>query len=147
MSYDLLITNGRYFDGTGGPSRVCSVAVSNGRIAKVGDIDPAAVAANRVIDADGKWITPGFIDSHTHYDAELIVAPSLSESVRHGVTTALVGSCSLSMICSEYEDASDIFTRVETVPRENVLPILRDNNTWITTGVWVEFVSGQPLGA
>ncbi|MEB3733089.1 hypothetical protein ULF88_00720 [Halopseudomonas pachastrellae] len=58
------------------------------------------------------------------YDAELIVAPSLSESVRHGVTTVLVGSCSLSMVCSEAEDASDIFTRVETVPREKVLPIL-----------------------
>jgi len=73
----------------------------------------------------GKWITPGFLDTHTHYDAELIVAPSLSESVRHGVTTVLVGSCSLSMVCSAAEDASDIFTRVETVPREKVLPILR----------------------
>lgn len=56
----------------------------------------------------------------------MIVAPSLSESVRHGVTTVLVGSCSLSMICSEAEDASDIFTRVETVPREKVLPILQE---------------------
>lgn len=69
---------------------------------------------------------PGFLDTHTHYDAEMIVAPSLSESVRHGVTTVLVGSCSLSMICSEAEDASDIFTRVETVPREKVLPILQE---------------------
>tara|TARA_Y100001973_G_scaffold53134_1_gene78644 strand:- start:142 stop:372 length:231 start_codon:yes stop_codon:yes gene_type:complete len=64
----------------------------------------------------------------------------LSESVRHGVTTVLVGSCSLSMICSEYEDASGIFTRVETVPRERVLPILKEHKTWSTPKQWVEHI-------
>ena len=66
--------------------------------------------------------------------------------MRHGVTTALVGSCSLSMICSDTEDASDIFTRVETVPRENVLPILKKNKTWNSPKQWVDFVDQQPLG-
>jgi len=145
MHYDLLITNGRYFDGTGGPSRVCDVAVTAGKITAVGDLKGAS--AGRCIDATSQWIMPGFIDSHTHYDAELIVAPSLSESVRHGVTTALVGSCSLSMVCSEFEDASDIFTRVETVPREKVLPILEQHKTWNTPEEWVKFVDQQPLGA
>jgi N-acyl-D-aspartate/D-glutamate deacylase len=57
-----------------------------------------------------------------------------------------VGSCSLSMICSEYEDASDIFTRVETVPRERVLPILKKNKTWSTPAEWVDYIKTLPLG-
>lgn len=144
--YDVLIQRGRYFDGTGGPSQIADVAINDGRIAKV-SAEPLDIGlAARVIDANGLWITPGFIDAHTHYDAELMVSPSLSESVRHGVTTVLVGSCSLSMICSEAEDASDIFTRVETVPREKVLPILQQYKTWRTPAQWVDFIKTLPLG-
>ena len=62
------------------------------------------------------------------------------------MTTVLVGSCSLSMICSDYEDASDIFTRVETVPRERVLPILKAHKTWSTPKQWVEHIKQVPLG-
>ncbi|MGB3665969.1 MAG: amidohydrolase family protein [Bermanella sp.] len=144
--YDLIIEGGRYFDGTGGPSSIQNVAVKDGKIAKVSSQPIDAHDCPKVIDAKGKWVTPGFLDTHTHYDSELIVSPSLSESVRHGVTTVLVGSCSLSMICSETEDASDIFTRVETVPREKVLPILQKNKTWSTPKQWVEFVKTLPLG-
>lgn len=144
--YDTLITGGRYFDGTGGPSRIAHVAIRDGRIARVFDSEPDPESADRVIDAKGCWVTPGFLDTHTHYDAELIVAPSLSESVRHGVTTVLIGSCSLSMVCSEAEDASDIFTRVETVPREKVLPILQQHKRWRTPSGWLSFIREQPLG-
>jgi len=125
-TFDVVITGGRYFDGTGGPSALRHIGIKDGRIAAVSETPLQYQGTPRVIDAYGHWITPGFLDTHTHYDAEMIVAPSLSESVRHGVTTVLVGSCSLSMICSEAEDASDIFTRVETVPREKVLPILQE---------------------
>ncbi len=144
--YDVILQQGRYFDGSGGPSQVCDVALRDGRIARVSEtpLDPGL--AHEVIDARGKWITPGFIDAHTHYDAELIVAPSLSESVRHGVTTVLVGSCSLSMVCSDAEDASDLFTRVETVPRAKVLPILQQHKRWSRPAEWVEFIRRQPLG-
>ncbi|PQA33705.1 N-acyl-D-amino-acid deacylase family protein [Amnimonas aquatica] len=144
--YDVIIRQGRYFDGTGAESAIRDVAIRDGRIARVSAtaLDPAQAA--RVIDATGKWITPGFLDTHTHYDAEVLAAPALSESVRHGVTTVLVGSCSLSMVCSEAEDASDIFTRVETVPREKVLPILHAHKTWRRPAEWVEFVRRQPLG-
>ncbi|BEH15565.1 N-acyl-D-amino-acid deacylase family protein [Marinobacter shengliensis] len=144
--YDFIIEGGRYFDGTGAPSSIRTLAIKDGRVAKVTDEAIDHAEADRVIDASGKWVTPGFLDTHTHYDAELLVSPSLSESVRHGVTTVLVGSCSLSMICSEYEDASDIFTRVETVPRERVLPILKEHKTWSTPKQWVEHVKQVPLG-
>lgn len=145
--YDSLIVGGRYFDGSRNPSRIADIGIRDGRIATVADagvLDPAR--ATRVIDARGCWVTPGFLDTHTHYDAELIVAPSLSESVRHGVTTVLIGSCSLSMVCSEAEDASDIFTRVETVPREKVLPILQQYKTWQRPKEWVEFLNAHPIG-
>lgn len=144
--YDFLIEGGRYFDGTGAPSSNQNVAVKAGRIARVTDQPISHAEVEMVIDACGKWVTPGFLDTHTHYDAELLVSPSLSESVRHGITTVLVGSCSLSMVCSDYEDAADIFTRVETVPREKVLPILRDKKTWRTPGQWIEHISTLPLG-
>lgn len=144
--YDFIIEGGRYFDGTGAPSSIRNLAIKDGRVARVTDEAIDHAEADRVIDASGKWVTPGFLDTHTHYDAELLVSPSLSESVRHGVTTVLVGSCSLSMICSEYEDASDIFTRVETVPRERVLPILKEHKTWSTPKQWVEHVKQVSLG-
>lgn len=146
MKYDVVINQGRYFDGTGKPSAIMSVAIKDGRIAKVSPTTFDAQQADQVIDAEGMWITPGFLDTHTHYDAELLVSPSLSESVRHGVTTVMVGSCSLSMVCSQSEDASDIFTRVETVPREKVLPILQRTKNWSTPTQWVEHVSNLPLG-
>ena len=144
--YDLILQGGRYFDGSCTPSAIRSLAIKDGRIALVSaePLDPAL--AGQVIDVQGKWITPGFLDTHTHYDAELIVAPSLSESVRHGVTTVLVGSCSLSMVCSAAEDASDIFTRVETVPREKVLPILRQHKSWSSPAQWRAFIDRHPLG-
>ncbi len=144
--YDVLIEGGRYFDGTGAPSSVKNVAIKDGKIVKVSSdyIDPQE--CGETINARGKWVTPGFLDTHTHYDAELLVSPSLSESVRHGVTTVLVGSCSLSMVCSDYEDAADIFTRVETVPRDRVIPILKKNKTWSTPKQWVDYVKELPLG-
>ena len=143
--FDVVIKNGRFFDGTGTASRICNLGIRDGVVAEISD-RPLPESGARVIDASACWVTPGFVDTHTHYDAELIIAPALSESVRHGVTTVLVGSCSLSMVCSEAEDASDIFTRVETVPREKVLPILQQHKTWSRPSEWVRFVEQQPLG-
>lgn len=147
QNYDVIIKGGLYFDGSLKASSIKDVAIKDGKIAKVSDTPLPAGEARKVIDAQGKWIAPGFIDSHTHYDAEVLISPSLSESVRHGVTTVLMGSCSLSLICSDAEDASDLFTRVETIPREKVLPILKKNKTWSTPKEWVEHVKTLPLGA
>jgi N-acyl-D-aspartate/D-glutamate deacylase len=145
-AFDIIIKNGRYFDGTGGASAIRNVGIKYGRIASVEQVPLDETGCEWIVDADGKWVVPGFIDTHTHYDAEVIVAPSLSESVRHGVTTVLMGSCSLSMICSEAEDASDIFTRVETVPREKVLPVLQEHKSWSTPKEWKDFVNSSPMG-
>ncbi|MDB4077729.1 amidohydrolase family protein, partial [Porticoccaceae bacterium] len=145
IGYDTVIIGGLYFDGTGAPASIKNVAIKDGKISQVTTDELSLDGNPKVIEANGKWVTPGFLDTHTHYDAELMVSPSLSESVRHGVTTVLVGSCSLSMICSDAEDASDIFTRVETVPREKVLPILQQKKTWNSPKGWIDYIAQQPL--
>src|SRR5258708_124532 len=133
MSYDVVIRNGLHFDGTGAPAVVRDIGIRDGRVVAVGEgLD--AGACPTVVDAAGKWGMPGFVDVHTHYDEELIAAPALTESLRHGVTTVTVGSCSISTILSDAEDCSDLFTRVESVPREQVLPLLRRAKTWSTPG-------------
>jgi len=99
-----------------------------------------------VIDAAGKWIVPGFIDVHTHYDAEVLLDPGLRESVRHGVTTVLLGNCSLSTVYANSEDAADLFSRVEAVPREYVHGALESGKTWSTAAEYIEAIDALPLG-
>lgn len=91
-------------------------------------------------------MTPGFVDTHTHYDAEVLMSPGLKESVKHGVTTCVLGSCSISMVYSNPLDCSDIFTRVEGVPREVVLPLLEKTKTWNTPKGYIDYVDSLPLG-
>ncbi|NUP07685.1 MAG: amidohydrolase family protein [Polyangiaceae bacterium] len=145
MGFDVVIKNGLYFDGTGEGGQLRNIGVRGGRVAAVSR-DGLDESGARVIDARGMWIVPGFVDIHTHYDAELLAAPSLSESIRHGVTTVTVGSCSISTILSDAEDCSDLFTRVEAIPRSYVLPLLRDKKSWRTPAEYVEFLDNHPLG-
>ncbi len=100
----------------------------------------------KVIDAKGKWVCPGFIDSHTHYDAELIASPGLKESARHGITSIILGSCSVSAVYNDPEDTSDFFTRVEAIPREIMLPLMEREKTWSTPREWIDYIEGLPLG-
>ena len=90
MSYDLLIKNGTVVDGTGAPKRHADVAIKNGRIVEIGKIKDSAA---QVIDADGQIVCPGFVDPHTHYDAQITWDRLLSSSAEHGVTTAVMGNC------------------------------------------------------
>lgn len=141
-----LINHGLYFDGSDQKPRIANLLIENGTI-KQASSSPIKVGDDiAVIDAKGKWVMPGFLDTHTHYDAEVLIQPGLKESVRHGVTTAVIGSCSISMILSEPLDCSDLFTRVESVPREQVLPILEQNKRWSTVGDYVDFYDQHPLG-
>ncbi len=146
MSYDTIIANGRWFDGTGAPSAVRTVGITDGRITAVsaGDLDTGGCP--QVIDAAGKWVLPGFVDIHTHYDVEVLDGPGLPESVRHGVTTVLIGSCSLSTVHVGGEDAGDLFGRVEAIPREHVLAAVDNAKTWNTAEQYVAALESRPLG-
>lgn len=146
MHYDIIIKNGLYFDGTGSDGVQRDVGITNGRIATVSETPLQAGETTRVIDAENRWVCPGFIEPHSHYDAEIIAAPELAESVRHGVTTVMTGICSISMVCAEPEDCSDLFTRVEAVPREQVLPLLEKAKTWRSPKEFRSFFESHPLG-
>src|SRR5699024_8956368 len=103
-------------------------------------------AETRVVEAEGRWVTPGFIDTHTHYDVEVLVSPGLKESVRHGVTTVLTGNCSISGVYSGTVDVADLFSRVEALPRDSVLEALEQKKTWSGPADWRRAIEALPLG-
>ena len=85
--YDIIIKNGLFFDGTGTPGALRHLGIRDGRLARISDTPLDEAHCPQVIDAAERWVMPGFVDMHTHYDAELVAAPALHESVRNGVTT------------------------------------------------------------
>lgn len=141
---EILIRGGLVFDGRGNTAKTADVHIAGGRVTAIGT-DLPAPPDGEVIDATGQWVVPGFIDNHTHYDAELLLAPGLGESVRHGVTTVCVGSCSLSTIYSSPEDCADLFSRVEAVPHEHVLRAL-DGKGWCDPAGYRRHLETLPLG-
>ena len=88
--YDLVIRAGTVADGTGAPTRTADVAIDNGIVVAVGEVDTPGV---REIDADGALVTPGWVDIHTHYDGQVTWDPQVSPSGWHGVTTVVTGNC------------------------------------------------------
>src|SRR5207245_7873159 len=94
MPYDLVIKNGVLIDGSGLPRYHADVAVRHGRIAAIGKIRERA---REVIDADGLVVTPGFIDGHTHMDAQIFWDPLGTCSCWHGVTTVVMGNCGFTL--------------------------------------------------
>jgi N-acyl-D-aspartate/D-glutamate deacylase len=149
VAYDVIIRDGLWFDGTGSAPQTRTLGIRDGMVTTVADPAKGALdetGCPEVIDAAGKWIVPGFIDVHTHYDAEVLLDPGLRESVRHGVTTVLLGNCSLSTVYANSEDAADLFSRVEAVPREYVYGALNSGKTWSTAAEYTEAIDSLPLG-
>ena len=89
--YDMVISGGRVVDGSGSPAFVGDVAIQDGKIAAVGDMQ--GVAARRRIDATERVVAPGFIDSHCHSELALIAKPASESKTRQGVTTEILGNC------------------------------------------------------
>lgn len=146
MTYDTIIRNGRWFDGTGAPSAVRNIGIAGGRVATVTPHPLDETGCGQVIDATGKWVLPGMVDIHTHYDVEVLGGPGLPESVRHGVTTILIGSCSLSTIHVDGADAGDLFGRVEAIPREHVIAAVDQSKTWNNAEEYIAGLESRPLG-
>ena len=142
----ILIRNGLFFDGKGSPGAVRNLLVSDGKVAEVSEAEITPPEGAKVIDAAGKWVMPGFIDIHTHYDAEVEAIPSLHESLRHGVTTIFMGSCSLSAAIGDATDIADMFTRVEAIPYQHLLPLMKEQKTWTTHAEYAEHLDSLPLG-
>ncbi len=116
MSYDLLIKNGTVVDGTGAPQYRADVAVANGKIAEIGKISEGA---KKVIDASDLIVAPGFIDPHTHYDAQICWDPLITSSSWHGVTSLVMGNCGVGIAPCK-PDAREIaawdLVNVEAIP-------------------------------
>ncbi|BBZ22657.1 amidohydrolase family protein [Mycolicibacter hiberniae] len=146
MSFDIVIRGGRWFDGTGAPSAIRNIGLRDGHVAAISAEPLDEAGCDQVIDAAGKWVLPGLLDIHTHYDVELLLSPSLSESVRHGVTTVLVGSCSLSTIHVDGPDAGDLFGRVEAIPRQYVVDTIDAHKTWSSCEDYIASLEKLPLG-
>ena len=146
MSFDTIIRQGRWFDGTGAPSAVRNIGITDGRVVAVTPHELDETDCPQVVDAAGKWVLPGFVDIHTHYDVEVLDGPGLPESVRHGVTTVLIGSCSLSTIHIGGVDAGDLFGRVEAIPREHVISAVDNAKNWSTAQEYIAALEARPLG-
>jgi N-acyl-D-aspartate/D-glutamate deacylase len=141
---DLVITGGEVVDGTGAPRERVDVGVKDGRIVAVGHVRDEAA---RTIDASGKVVSPGFIDVHTHYDAQAFWDGALTPSPLHGVTTVLAGNCGFT-IAPLSEDGADgeylmkMLARVEGMPLES----LRDGvpwSAWRTTAEYLDAIDGR----
>lgn len=146
VTYDTIISNGRWFDGTGAPSAIRNIGIRDGHVVAVTSDDLDASGCGQVIDATGKWVIPGMLDIHTHYDVEVLEGPALTESLRHGVTTVMLGSCSLSTVHVDGEDAGDLFGRVEAIPREHVIAAVDRHKTWTSCEEYVSALEARPLG-
>jgi N-acyl-D-aspartate/D-glutamate deacylase len=117
---DLVIRGATVVDGTGAPGRVGDVAVAGGRITAVtGPGDADVGASTSVLDADGLVVTPGFVDPHTHYDAQLFWDPLATPSNVHGVTSLVAGNCGFTLAPLHAEDADYLrrmMAKVEGMP-------------------------------
>ena len=133
MGGNLLIKGGQIIDGTGAPQIKADVRIKNGVIVEIGP--DLSAGEEDIYDADGAFVSPGFIDSHTHTDATVFWNPALDPEPLHGVTTVLVGNCGLTLYPYNGDDKSrtdlcNLFSYLEDIPRD-----LFDSLPW----TWTEY--------
>lgn len=150
--WDLLIKNAKVFDGSGSVPEFIDIAIKDGLFAARGEDLPAS-SAKQVIDASGKWLMPGLIDIHTHFDLEVEVEPGLPEAVRHGTTSVVMSNCSLGIAFGKQENPErpherpivDCFARVENIPKAVIAKCV-DKITWSDTGAYLDHFYKLPIG-
>jgi len=139
--YDLVIRGGQLVDGTGSPRRRADVGIQDGRVAAIGEI--AATDAAQTVDVDGRIVSPGFVDVHTHLDVQGFWDPTLGPSALHGVTTALGGNCGFT-VAPLTEGAGDylmrMLARVEGMPLTSLEQGVPWN--WTTTAEYLDALDG-----
>ena len=124
--YDLILKGGRIYDGSGMPSYHGDVGVKDGKIVEIGRLNGGS---KRTLNVDGLAVAPGFIDPHTHLDAQLLWDPLGTSSCFHGVTSAVLGNCGLSLAPAKPEDREALiksFVRVEAISRR----VLEEGIKW-----------------
>lgn len=144
MAYDLLVKNGVVIDGSGGARYRADVGISAGRITKIGRINEKSA---RVIDAEGHVVTPGFVDGHTHMDAQIFWDPIGSCSCYHGVTTVVMGNCGFTLAPCKEEQADLVFRnleRAEDISRDAMLTGIKWS--WETFPEYLDTIDALPKG-
>lgn len=149
-SFDILFKNALIFDGSGGPPGVGDLAVADRKVVARGkNLDERV--AEKVVDATGKWLMPGLLDIHTHYDLEVEVDPGLPESVRHGTTTVVMSNCSLGTAfgaqrVGESDPIVDCFARVENMPKHVLRKVADEAEGWNDSAGYLAHLDELPLG-
>ena len=145
MSYDLIIKNGMVVDGSGDARYRGDIGVKDGKIVKIGRIN--GEIAEDVIDAEGHVVTPGFVDGHTHMDAQIFWDQLGSCSCYHGVTTAVMGNCGFTLAPCRESEADLVFRnleRAEDIDREAMLQGVKWE--WETYPEYMDVVDKLPKG-
>ena len=144
MATDLVIRGGSVIDGTGSPAFTADIAVEDDRIVEIGKVDSRG---KKEIDADGQIVTPGFVDIHTHLDAQLAWDPIASSSCWHGVTSVVLGNCGVTFAPVSKDGATvlaEMMESVEDIPAESILNGLSWN--WSSYGEYLDEVASLPKG-
>jgi len=140
--YDLIVRNGQVIDGTGAAPVAADVAIKDGVIAAVGKIEGSAT---REIDAAGKLVTPGFVDIHTHYDAQAVWDSHMAPSSLHGVTTVVMGNCGVGFAPCRPEDRDKLIELMEGV--EDIPGAVMHEGlewTWESFPEYLDALEGKP---